>query len=279
MLAQPFTLSAFGDEIAPDLTTQLEVLRDLQVGYLELRAVGDVNVLDLDERAAQEVSRACQQYGIAVSCLGSPIGKSPIEAPLERELANLERIFRVADITGTRRIRIFSFYPPAGTPQAGYDEYVPAAAARIARLVDLAEERGYELLLENEKDIVGDTPERCRAILDGVNRPSLRLVWDPANFVQVGAAQPTTRGWPLLGRDVGYVHVKDAVLADGSVLPAGHGDGEVAELLRNLRDSGYRGFLAVEPHLVVAGHSSGFSGPEGMRVAVTVLRELLARLD
>ena len=33
--------------------------------------------------------------------------------------------------------------------------------------------------------------------------------------------------------------------------------------------------LALEPHLAVAGHSSGFSGPEGMEVAVRALRRVM----
>ena len=34
--------------------------------------------------------------------------------------------------------------------------------------------------------------------------------------------------------------------------------------------------LALEPHLAIAGHSSGFSGPEGMAYAAQKLREVMA---
>ena len=46
-------------------------------------------------------------------------------------------------------------------------------------------------------------------------------------------------------------------------------------LLGNLRAAGYQGVLALEPHLAIAGHSSGFSGPEGMAYAVKALRALM----
>lgn len=36
---------------------------------------------------------------------------------------------------------------------------------------------------------------------------------------------------------------------DGSVVPAGMGDGNVAEILADLRQSGFDGFLSLEPHL------------------------------
>ena len=68
-------------------------------------------------------------------------------------------------------------------------------------------------------------------------------------------------------------------MADGSVRAAGEGDGQVGELLTKLRDSGYQGFLALEPHLAIAGHSSGFSGADGMAYAVTALRQLMVDRD
>jgi sugar phosphate isomerase/epimerase len=147
-------------------------------------------------------------------------------------------------------------------------------------LTALAQAEGFTLLLENEKDIVGDTLARCRALLTGVNSPHLRFVWDPANFVQVGEAQAVERGWPLLGDYTAHLHVKDALLSTPEGLPAvrvaGEGDGQVDLLLAKLRDSGYQGFLALEPHLAIAGPSSGFSGVSGMTYAVERLRKLMA---
>lgn len=272
-----FTLSAFGDEIAVKLHDQLAVLAELKVGFLELRTAWGKNVLELDDDEAHKVASLCAGAGIAVSTIGSPLGKSPITAPMEEELRKLDRLMRTAEITGTRRLRVFSYYPPDISTNARYDEYVELAAERLAQLADHAAPHGYELMLENEKEIVGDSVARCAAILRLLNRPNLCFVWDPANFVQVGESEVTTRGWPELGRHVRYVHIKDAHLADGTVRAAGEGDGQVAELLSTLRDTGYQGFLALEPHLATAGHSSGFSGPEGMAYAVAALRRVMAQ--
>lgn len=268
-----FTISAFGDEIADDLAEQLTVLRDLQIRYLELRGAWGKNVLHLTDDEAHRVRELSDQYGIGVSAIGSPIGKSPIEAPIADELANLERIMAIGKIVGTSRVRVFSFYPPAEATDV--DRYVTEAVERLQALTEVAAAAGVTLLLENEKGIVGDTVARCDALLRGVNHPALLFAWDPANFVQVGEAQVTTRGWPQLQQYIGYVHIKDALL-DGGVRPAGEGDGEVPALLANLRTSGYQGMLALEPHLTVAGHSSGFSGPEGMKRAVEALRAVMA---
>ncbi len=271
-----FALSAFGDEIDQDLKTQLQTLRELRISRLELRGAWGTNVLKLSDEQASTVRRMCDEYGVQVSCLGSPIGKTPILDPIEKEEANLKRLFEIGRIVGTRRIRIFSFYPPDTSSNADYDAYVEPSAARLTRLTQLAAQADFLLLLENEKDIVTDTPQRCRAVLGRVNSPHLRFAWDPANFVQVGVERPTTRGWEMLKPYIAYIHVKDAMLADGQVRPAGEGDGEVKELLLGLKEMGYRGVLALEPHLKIAGHSGGFSGAEGMTIAANALRKLMA---
>lgn len=270
-----FTISAFGDEIATDLDEQLQVLSDLKIGYLELRGAWGINVLRLSDADVDRVQASLARYGVRVSALGSPVGKSPLLDPIEKEVANLRRLAQIADALGTRNIRIFSFYPPDTSSNADYDQYVEPAIASLRRLAEEAEKLDLLLLLENEKGIVGDTVARCHRILQAIDSPHLTFAWDPANFVQVGEANVTADGWPLLSPRTGYVHIKDAKL-DGTVKAAGEGDGQVADLLTRLNAAGYRGMLALEPHLAVAGHSSGFSGPEGMAYAVQKLREVMA---
>lgn len=273
-----FTLSAFGDEIVVDFEDQLRCLQALKVGWLDLRAAWGVGVLHLDDEMVARVHHLCHAYGIRVACIGSPVGKSPIADPLEIELANLARIFRIAERVGTRMIRVFSFYPPKGAPESGFDAYLDEAAGRLRRMAELAKRDGFRLVLENEKGIVGDTVARCHALLTAVGPADLGFAWDTANFIQVGETRLVERGWPLLGPAIEHVHVKDAFLDSHKVCVAGAGDGQVRELLAALRDRPYRGFLALEPHLTIAGHSSGFSGPDGMALAVAALRGVMAEV-
>lgn len=278
MSAANFTLSAFGDEIADDLGEQLGLLRNLDIKHLELRGAWGKNVLQLDDDEVSRVQKLCSEHGVAVCCIGSPVGKSDITKPIEQELSNLARVFQVAEAVSTRMVRIFSFYPPNTVSNAQYDEYVEAATSRLAALTELAQRRGFTLLLENEREIVGDTPERCHAILGAIDSPQLRFLWDPANFVMVGVSRPTDRAWASLGSYVAHVHVKDATLANSSIRVAGEGDGQVGELLVKLQEGGYQGFLSLEPHLSVAGHSGGFSGADGMTYAVDALRNLMTKV-
>jgi sugar phosphate isomerase/epimerase len=170
---------------------------------------------------------------------------------------------------------MFSFYPADTSTNAHYDQHVDETVERLQMLVDMAEREGFTLLLENEKEIVTDTLARCNTVIKAIDSPNFRFLWDSANFVQVGEKNVVERGWPLLGDYISYVHIKDAVLSDGHVVPAGEGDGQLPLLVEKLKASGYQGVLALEPHLKVAGHSTGFSGAEGMRTAVTALRNVM----
>lgn len=267
-----FTLSAFGDEIADDVETQLEVLNDLGIGWLELRKAWGTNVLELDDSQVANLRDACSRHSIKVSCIGSPVGKSAIDEPIETVLADLSRILDIAETLSTGLVRVFSFYPPKGASQS---DYVGRSISRLTQMADMAAARGILLLLENEGGLVGDTPERCLALLEGVDRPGLSFVWDTGNFPHSGVSHAFDRGWPLLGSRVACVQVKDALVGDQTITVAGDGDGQIPELLVALRESGYGGFLALEPHLKVAGQRGGFSGPDGMRRAAEALRGLM----
>ena len=272
-------LSAFGDEVSDDLGEQLQVLHNLEIGSLELRGVWGKNVLHLTDEEVGEIGKQCAVRGMVVSGIGSPVGKSPITQPLAVELTNLQRIFTIAEQLGTRVIRVFSFYPPE-TLEPGWSEdaLVAEAVARLEAMAKVAGDAGMQLVLENENGIVGDTVARCARLLAEVQSPHLDFAWDPANFVHVGEARAVEDGWDALGPRTRHVHVKDYRMATAEVLPAGEGDGQFDLLFARLAANGYHGYLALEPHLAFAGHSSGFSGPEGMARAVTSLRALLDTL-
>jgi sugar phosphate isomerase/epimerase len=144
-------------------------------------------------------------------------------------------------------------------------------------LADTAAAAGVVLLHENEKGIYGDTPEHVLDLVESVGSDALRLAWDNANFVQVGAV-PFTDGWHLLHEYVDYLQVKDARSGSGEVVPAGEGDGELLETLTALRDAGYSGVASLEPHLASTHELGGFSGPDAFRAAAAAFRTLTDRI-
>jgi sugar phosphate isomerase/epimerase len=268
-----FLLSAFGDEIDDDLTRQLEVLASEGVTALELRSAWGANVLDLSGEQLRQVRELLDERGFHISALGSPIGKSALSSPPAFEQARLERALTAADALETRLIRIFSFYVPPEALDAARDEVIE----RLGALVERAAQAGVTLLHENERGIYGESATRCHDLLTAINSPALRMAFDPANFVQAGI-RPMEEAWPLLKDYVTHIHIKDALLRDGSVRPAGQGDGNIPGLLAALESRGYQGYLTLEPHLSISGPAGGYSGESGMRTAIHALNALLAQL-
>ncbi|AGZ41645.1 sugar phosphate isomerase/epimerase family protein [Actinoplanes friuliensis] len=266
-----WTLSGFIDEISPDFTEQCRTAADLGLKYVELRSAWEVNILDLEPARLGVMKETLEAYDLEVSSIGSPIGKIFIDEDFPAHLDRMRHAADVAHLFGAPYIRIFSFFlRPGADPAAHRDEVI----RRMRALARVAEESDLVLLHENEKEIYGDVPSRCLDIVRSVDSPHLRLAWDPANFVQVGV-QPYSEGYAVLRPHVEYIQIKDARAADGSVVPAGEGDGEVARTMRALHHDGFDGFFSLEPHLSAGTAAGGFSGPDLFRTAWQAFTDLL----
>jgi sugar phosphate isomerase/epimerase len=264
-------LSGFADEISQDLGEQMDTLASLGVRYFEFRGVWEKNVLDLDQDELARVKAEIDRRGIGVSALGSPLGKAPIDADFHDYKKLVQHAIDVANMMETRYIRMFSFY--CNDLDRDRDEVM----RRIQAMVDMAAAGGVTMLHENEKGIYGEQPERCEDLHKTIAGDSFRATFDPANFVQAGV-KPFDDAYPLLKPYIGYFHIKDAIMGQGKVVPAGQGDGQVPELMAAAKGAGYDGFLSLEPHLKVAGHSTGYTGPELFATAVNALRDILDKL-
>lgn len=268
MTAHNFVISGFADEIGSDLEEQLDVLENLGIDHLDLRNVEETNVLDFPDEQIERITTALEDRGIGVTSIGSPIGKIDITDDFEPHLERFETAIEMAQTFDTEYIRLFSYYIP--------DEDDPAAhraevLRRMQAKVDRAEAANLTLLHENEKDIYGDTPERCRDLLTTIDSPHFQAIFDPANFLEIGVtAYPDS-----LLEVIEYVeqlHIKDATFGErGDIAPAGEGDGRIPETLAAFKARGFEGPVSLEPHLTVAGPMSGYSGPEGYEVAAEAL--------
>ncbi len=238
-----FKLSAFADEYSPKFDEQLEGVLKNGIEMIEIRGVDGTNVSDITLEKAKEVKEKLDAAGIGVSAIGSPIGKIDIKGNLEPHLDKLRHVIEIAKILGTKRIRMFSFFMPKGEDPAIYKEEV---FARLERMLEVAEAEGMELCHENEKGIYGDTPERCKEILEHFSG-RLCGVFDHANFLNVDSV-PYPDGYELLKSHITYFHIKDAV--GTTIYPAGKGNGRIPETIEAIR----RDFdgditLTIEPHL------------------------------
>lgn len=238
-------ISGFSDEIAEDVDIQFHVLNKLGIHYFEPRGINGKNIAALSDEELSILKEKMSSCGIQVSSIGSPIGKIKLEEDFEPHFEQFKRVMEIAKQLGTNYIRMFSFYHEDEGEWTAQER--TEVMARLSRMIQYASDHDIVLLHENEKAIYGDTAERCADLMETLGCKNFRSVFDPANFIQCG--QDTKAAYAKLKEHIAYVHIKDAILSDGRVVPAGSGDGNVEYILKSLLLDGYTGFLSLEPHL------------------------------
>lgn len=222
---------AFADEAAKAVDGQIAAMVRNGLQGLEIRGVDGQNVSAISIEKAREVRARLEDAGLKVWTIGSPIGKIDIETgDFAAHLDVLRHTLEVARVLGAENLRMFSFYIPGGKNPAGYRGKV---MDQVGEMLRAGEGSGVCFCHENEKGIYGDMAERCLELLRAF--PAMKGVFDPANFVQCG--QDTWAGWEMLKPFIKYLHIKDA-LADGSVVPAGKGIGQVKKIVDDYRAQG-----------------------------------------
>lgn len=265
-----FTLSAFADEISPDLETQVSTLARLNVPGLDLRSVGGVNVLDLSIDDLQRVHDGCAAHGLHVQAIGSPVNKVAFEVLNEaREYDRLHRAIRAAHRVNVKRIRIFTPMVP--------DNQMDAAATKVIAWMSsqkkLAADEGVVLIHENDDRYWGAHPANAKRLMEAIGGDNFKFAYDFANTVLQGYR--TMDDWfPWVLPYLDTLHIKDSIEAEHKIVPAGEGEGQLLEAFQWLISQGWSGPLTIEPHLAAAGPLGGFSGEQLFEVAVEALRKV-----
>ena len=209
---------------------------------------------------------------------------------------------RAAHGLDARLIRGFSFYHPKGEDPA---KYVQPAADRLGPIVDLCAREGLVFGLEVEANLVGQNGRMLAALAKAVGRSNLVCIFDGGNISSQNLSPLDCLAEYKAMRDyLGWIHIKDYRVDPNlkwtgvvdeerlkNFVPCDIGDSGHELILRDLRHHlpevtarmtklGAPGvFLELEPHLKGGGQFGGFSGPDGMGVAVRSLCRMLDYLQ
>ncbi len=236
-----FILSAFADEAGKDLPHQIAALQRNGIAFIELRNV-DGSLIEKTDEELEGIAAQLRDANITVSSFGSPIGKFDIDGDFEVHLADFRRALRVCKIMGTDKMRMFSFFVPQDRLEECRDEVL----RRLNVLLDEAEREGILLCHENESNIYGQNPKEVCDLLTSL--PRMRGIFDPANYV-MNDCDPI-EGIEATLPSLEYLHIKDAIRTKKCMVPAGMGDGEIANVLRRVDENTDRTMhLTLEPHL------------------------------
>ena len=197
-----FHISGFADELDRDFDKQMSTWHDMGLKYFELRSAWGINVMQLSDEQIKKIKDISDSYGIKVSCIGSPIGKTYIEDDFSYELNRLDRAIFLAKYFDCHFVRVFSFYSHSNILQQKEEVF-----RRLKKMAEIAKEKDIILLHENEHAIYGELSLQSREIAKELNSPNFGLVFDPANYSVAGedviVAEKNMHDY------ITYIHVKD----------------------------------------------------------------------
>ena len=314
-MAPSILLSGFADEAANDKTLdqQFSAFAALGMRYFSIRFVdagnGIKNVMALDDSELETVKQKIDEYGLSVSSLGSPIGKTKLldvddgtttpYRPFDQYLAeDVPRACELTNALGAKLIRGFSFYHPRGSD---IEDHFAQAVDQIGKIVDVCDSHGLTYGLEVEANLVGQTGDYLARINQQVNRDAMLLIFDGGNLVTMGlSTEEVFQQYVAMKPGLGWIHIKDFANPNPGArvehvdeealkhfVPADIGDSGhekifqdlvsfLPELDARMKKRGAPGvFIDLEPHVKGGGQFGGFSGPDGFGVALRGLCRIL----
>jgi sugar phosphate isomerase/epimerase len=153
----------------------------------------------------------------------------------------------------------------------------------VAELCDHASQYGVTFALETGQE----TARAMMHFIDSVNRPNLKINFDPANMILYGTAEPIGALEAMAPRVVS-VHCKDGNWPEkdkpgtlGTEMPLGEGSVGMDRFVAKLKQIGYRGPLVIEREVSLDQdmddrHKEGLSHHDDIRAAVKLLQQLRA---
>ncbi|MBV9616648.1 MAG: sugar phosphate isomerase/epimerase [Ktedonobacteraceae bacterium] len=286
-------LSIITDEISANLEHALQVCRDLQVDTVELRVVGDKNIVFHDLASLLQIRTLLQKGGFRVCSIASPFLKSPLWtdeaiAPKAAQASSneqaqewdiLQRSFELAHLFDAPFVRTFSFLRvPDPTTVRSFVRGV------IAEAVRRTEEAGLKLLIENEHACNIATGEETGWLLRSISTPAFGVIWDPGNAAML-ESRPFPDGYQHVRGRVYHVHVKDVnrnLQSDAhcdSFVKVGTGSIDYVGQFRALARDGYDGMLSLETHYIHPEGGCELATRESYAGLRTLLREADVTVD
>jgi len=265
----PFRLSVINDEISQDFDHACSVAaNDFGLHWIELRAMWNKNVTDLDATQIAEANRILKKYNLRVTDIASPLFKvdwpgAPRTKTQERDQfhaaddfakqdALLDHCIELTRAFSTDRIRCFDFWRIADPApfRAAINDKLRKAAQTCAK-------SNVILLLENEMSCNTGTGEEAAAVLRAIPDKNFMLNWDPGNAGTFPNEVPYPTAYNLLPKHrIGHCHAKNVTRLPGGKFqwePVGTGVVDWVGQLRALRKDGYHYAVSLETHWRGAG--------------------------
>ena len=244
-----YTIAVITDEVSQDLDTVVDFAREFGLDGIELRSIWDKPPQDLGDAEIARIRDRTGEAGLSVVGVAAPFYKCDIgdDDACREHLGILRKCIRVAQELDTALVRVFAFWKGEPLEQC-WDRIID----RYAEPLRIADGEGIVMGLENEASTLIGTGAETRHMVDALDSPAVRPLWDPCNelFADGGQA-PYPEGYRHVRADMCHMHFKDGVrgTAEGDVnVPMCEGEIDYRGQFADLIERGYEGCLSLETH-------------------------------
>lgn len=278
--------TGFADEASEKFNKQIEATLALGWKNIESRGIGKGNLASINDKEFDEVCRLLAESEVSINCFGSTIANWHKDPRVEEHfLASKEELVKALPRMkklgiGMLRGMSFAIVRDADPDSA---EIRSKVFPRLRELVKICEDAGVLYLHENCMNYGGMSFEHTLRLLDEIQSPNFKLVFDTGNTVMTWdhrgekpyKKQSSWEFYTNVREFIHYVHIKDGRYIrelDGKIFPEGdwtfpgEGDGEVIRIVKDLLERGYDGGFSIEPHMSVIYHENGRGTEEDLRI-------------
>jgi sugar phosphate isomerase/epimerase len=202
-------VSIFNDLVSKDLDDALTLLQSWEQKWVDLREniFGETVIDDIDDEQLAILVAKLKHYQFKIGCLGTRRLVASYGSG-EKELKVLQNLIRTAMAVRTDIIRVCTEDRTKDLRRRAED--VKATVPNMRQLCDLAAEYHLTLALENKPRSITNRGCELREMVEMVNRPNLKVVWDAVNSWQ-GGLYDVANDYQQIKEIVAIVHLRGAV--------------------------------------------------------------------
>jgi sugar phosphate isomerase/epimerase len=259
-------LGVITNGISQDLEHSLKVLKKHGIDYAEFQFVWDTEIGSHSDEDNQKMKDLLNKYGIKVCCItrhnfaGLHVMATEVDdEAYKSHLDHLKRTIELGKFFGTKNIRTMTFNTiPVIFGSNGGEQWVAGnnkAWGKLLKLfekpVQLAEDSGIDLVMENGTNAMITSGWLARKLIDDLGTKHLKVLWDPGNSL-FHADVPYPDAYDEIKDFIGHVHVKDIKvdLKRASIQFRQMGRGQMAQYFTDIADAlrrdGYDGVVSYE---------------------------------
>ena len=239
----PFKLGVITDEVSQDIFEAGEFAERHGLDCIEIRSLNDRLPFAFTDSDIDDIRASAEKYSLDVCAISAPLYKCDFDdsAAIEEQIKSFEQCAIRANQIGAKMIRGFDFWDSGVS--------LEQRAEKFYKIAEICEKYNIICVLESDPAVHSSTPHKLAELLNTINHPHIRALFDPGNEIWV-TEKASVDAYDVLKPYIAHIHIKDAKIIDGKpdAVMVGSGLVDYETLFKKLITDNYDGSVILETH-------------------------------